>query len=144
MFSLKGKSAFVTGASRGIGRSVAVSLAQAGADVALIGRDTAALEETMAAIKAIDGKDWSLGKQNSKAIVVAFIGTQCPVNNAYMPVLVAALGFPVYPVAMVPVGPFGLPVAGWRVRIGEPIRLDVERGSGDPLAAAELAEQAQI
>ena len=60
MFSLKGKSAFVTGASRGIGRSVAVSLAQAGADVALIGRDTAALEETMAAIQAIGGKAISL------------------------------------------------------------------------------------
>ena len=52
MFDLTGKAAFVTGASRGIGRSVAVSLAQAGADVALIGRDTAALEETLAAVKA--------------------------------------------------------------------------------------------
>ncbi len=52
MFDLTGKTAFVTGASRGIGRSVAVSLAQAGADVALIGRDTAALEETLAGVKA--------------------------------------------------------------------------------------------
>ena len=52
MFDLNGKTAFVTGASRGIGRGVAVSLAQAGADVALIGRDTAALEETLAAVKA--------------------------------------------------------------------------------------------
>ncbi len=52
MFDLKGKTAFVTGASRGIGRSVAMSLAEAGADVALIGRDTAALEETVAGVKA--------------------------------------------------------------------------------------------
>ncbi len=52
MFDLNGKTAFVTGASRGIGRGVAVSLAQAGADVALIGRDIAALEETLAAVKA--------------------------------------------------------------------------------------------
>jgi NAD(P)-dependent dehydrogenase (short-subunit alcohol dehydrogenase family) len=51
MFDLQGKTAFVTGASRGIGRSVAVSLAQAGADVALVGRDTAALEETLAGVK---------------------------------------------------------------------------------------------
>ncbi len=39
-------------------------------------------------LKTIDGKDWSLQDQKSKAIVVAFIGTQCPVNNAYMPKLV--------------------------------------------------------
>ncbi len=52
MFDLKGKTAFVTGASRGIGRAVAVSLAQAGADVALVGRDSAALEETLAGVKA--------------------------------------------------------------------------------------------
>ncbi len=51
MFDLKGKAAFVTGASRGIGRSVAVALAKAGADVALIGRDTAALEETLKAVQ---------------------------------------------------------------------------------------------
>jgi NAD(P)-dependent dehydrogenase (short-subunit alcohol dehydrogenase family) len=51
MFSLKGKTAYITGASRGIGRAVAVSLAQAGANVALVGRDAAALEETSRAVK---------------------------------------------------------------------------------------------
>ena len=51
MFSLKGKAAYITGASRGIGRAVAVSLAQAGSNVALVGRDAAALEETARAVK---------------------------------------------------------------------------------------------
>jgi 3-oxoacyl-[acyl-carrier protein] reductase len=49
---LSGKVAVVTGASRGIGRAIAVDLARAGADVALFGRDTAALEETVAACRA--------------------------------------------------------------------------------------------
>ena len=38
-FSLNGKSAFVTGGSRGIGRAIAIGLAQAGADVALSYRE---------------------------------------------------------------------------------------------------------
>ncbi len=37
LFDLTGKNAFVTGASRGIGRVIAVALAEAGADVALVG-----------------------------------------------------------------------------------------------------------
>ncbi|MEA2720562.1 MAG: 3-oxoacyl-[acyl-carrier protein] reductase [Candidatus Eremiobacteraeota bacterium] len=46
---MNGKVAVVTGASRGIGRAVAVDLVRAGADVALFGRDTLALAETKAA-----------------------------------------------------------------------------------------------
>lgn len=49
---LSGKSALVTGASRGIGRAIAIDLARNGADVALVGRDRAALDETAAAVLA--------------------------------------------------------------------------------------------
>ncbi len=48
MGTWSGRRALVTGASRGIGRAIAVALATDGAHVALVGRDWAALEETAA------------------------------------------------------------------------------------------------
>lgn len=50
---LKGKIALVTGSSRGIGRGIALALAAEGCDAMLTGRDTAALEEAAAAIRAL-------------------------------------------------------------------------------------------
>jgi len=52
-FGLNGKIALVTGSSRGIGRGIALALAAEGCDVMLTGRDTAALEEAAAAIRAL-------------------------------------------------------------------------------------------
>jgi 3-oxoacyl-[acyl-carrier protein] reductase len=50
------KTAFVTGASRGIGRACALTLAQAGARVVVAARDLAKLEETASAIRAAGGE----------------------------------------------------------------------------------------
>lgn len=54
--SLEGKVALVTGASRGIGESIAMLLAEAGAEVVLVSRKIEALEAVKAKIDAAGGK----------------------------------------------------------------------------------------
>jgi NAD(P)-dependent dehydrogenase (short-subunit alcohol dehydrogenase family) len=53
LFSLTGKSALITGASRGIGRAIAIAFARAGADVAVVSRSKAELEEVASEIRAL-------------------------------------------------------------------------------------------
>ena len=52
MFSLEGKAALVTGASRGIGAAIALAYADAGADVALAARSAQDIEELAGKIEA--------------------------------------------------------------------------------------------
>ena len=58
MIELSGKTALVTGASRGIGRAVAVGYAAAGARVALVARSSGALDEVRAEIE--DAGGWAV------------------------------------------------------------------------------------
>ncbi len=55
MFELAGKTALVTGASRGIGKAIALRLAEASAHVVCISRSEVALKQTVAEITS---RDW--------------------------------------------------------------------------------------
>jgi NAD(P)-dependent dehydrogenase (short-subunit alcohol dehydrogenase family) len=52
-FRLTGKRLFITGGSRGLGREMALACADAGADVALVGRDPDSLDRAAAGIRAL-------------------------------------------------------------------------------------------
>lgn len=67
--------ALVTGASRGIGKTIAQELASLGYDLALVGRDSAALAETIASLPDTCGKAVAipadLSEEESYAAVIA-------------------------------------------------------------------------
>jgi len=90
-FNLSGKKALVTGASRGIGAAIALAYADSGADVALLARTTADLEEMADRIRARGGEahaitcDLTDDRQVAQAVadsVAALGGLDVVVNNA--------------------------------------------------------------
>ena len=92
MIDLSGKGAVVTGASRGIGRAIAIRLATQGADVAFSYRgNEAAAKETVAAIEALgrralavqgDATDPAAAEALVKGALDAFGKIDILVNNA--------------------------------------------------------------
>lgn len=73
-FSLIGKKALVTGASKGIGASIAIALAQAGADVVLVGRSQDSLSATRAEIE-------NLGRTTE--ILIADVESRTQISEAF-------------------------------------------------------------
>src|SRR2546425_2477824 len=89
--TLAGRRAVVTGAGRGIGRSIALALAQAGADVAVTARTNVEIEQLVAEIRATgrrslaipsDVTDSGQVKQMATALIEVLGGVDILVNNA--------------------------------------------------------------
>lgn len=66
---LEGRVAVITGASRGLGKAMALSLAQAGAKLALVARDAAKLEETAEQARAHTKAEVFVGDVTNEAQV---------------------------------------------------------------------------
>ena len=60
MSDLEGKIALVTGAGRGIGKAIALKIAQAGADVICVSRTEANSQATADEVKALGRKAWAI------------------------------------------------------------------------------------
>lgn len=92
-FSLAGKTALVTGSAKGIGRSIAIALADAGADVACHARTVDSAGETVAAVERFgrhgvevlgDMAEKEAPKRVVDATIEAFGGIDILINNAGM------------------------------------------------------------
>lgn len=90
-WSLAGQRALVTGGSKGIGAATAAVLAEAGADVAVLGRDRAGLERTAREVRArgracgvflADLRDAAEARRASLAVLDDFGVVDILVNNA--------------------------------------------------------------
>ena len=73
MSELANQIAVVTGASRGIGRAIALRFAQAGADVACVSRSVENSQKVADEIKALGRKAWAFGVDISDAKAVSTI-----------------------------------------------------------------------
>ena len=67
MFSITGKSAIVTGASRGVGEAIAKGFAKAGADLVLVSRNLSALQKVAKEIEGLGRKALPISADIGKA-----------------------------------------------------------------------------
>ena len=145
MTDLTGTTALVTGASRGIGRAIAVGLARAGADLALSARDEGLLREVQAEVEALGRRAVVLPADVTDADACARLAADAVAGLGGLDVLVNNAGGSSY------MGPFTeLRFTGWektmRLNVDSIVHLSqavgrhmVERGAGSVINVASVA-----
>jgi NAD(P)-dependent dehydrogenase (short-subunit alcohol dehydrogenase family) len=90
-YNLSGKTAVITGASKGLGKAMALALGSAGANIALVSRDLDQLNEARRAVQSVGGEaavfpaDISEEEQVrnlERDVIAAFGGVHILINNA--------------------------------------------------------------
>lgn len=71
LFDLSGRTALVTGGGRGIGRHIAIGLAEAGADVFVVSRDLERCQSVATEIEALGRRAWPLAADLSDLEAIA-------------------------------------------------------------------------
>lgn len=87
-FSLAGRVALITGASRGIGAAIAVAYAAAGAQVVLTSRKQAGLDFVAEQIRAAGGEAWALAAHTGDNDAVAHLVQQVAAHYGGIDILV--------------------------------------------------------
>jgi len=89
---LPGRLVFVTGASRGIGRAIALACAQAGARVVATDHPSLSCDETVAAVRAAGSQAWAYGLDVTDADACAALAQRVGAEVAAIDVLVNNAG----------------------------------------------------
>jgi len=110
-FSLKGKVAIVTGAGRGIGKTIALTLAEAEADITLAARTVEQIERTAEEIRKMGRKALAVPTDVTKRDQVASVVEQTVSQFGRIDILVNNAGVPILkPISFVP----GMKLEGWQ------------------------------
>ncbi len=91
-FDLTGKVALITGAGRGIGRSTALAMARAGADVAVISRTRGELDEVVTCIEKLGRHSLGISGDLSQPDVPGLVINECLSRLGRLDILVNNAG----------------------------------------------------
>jgi 2-deoxy-D-gluconate 3-dehydrogenase len=91
-FSLEGNRALVTGASRGLGRAIAIALAEAGADVGCVSSQPGGAAETASRIRELGRQSWEFAADLGRRDAAISLADEASVKLGTIDILVNNAG----------------------------------------------------